>query len=85
MDENNGTRIGKVSHYFPHVSAMALSLEGDLKVGDKIHVKGKKTDFEQIVGSMQIDREPVEEVKAGQDVGIKADQEVKVGDEIFLI
>lgn len=80
-----GTFLGKVSHYFPHVKAMALTLEADLKVGDNIHIKGNKTDLTQEVQSMQIDRAPVESVPAGQDVGIEVNEDVHVGDSVFKV
>jgi len=55
--------IGKVSSYFTHVSVAAIELTGKLKVGDKIHIKGHTTDFEQKVDSMQIERKEVKEAK----------------------
>ena len=48
--------IGKVSSFFSHVSVAAIKLTDKLKIGDKIHIKGNTTDFEDTVKSMQIDK-----------------------------
>ena len=49
MEEAKGKEIGKISTYFSHVGVAAIKLSGKLKVGDKIHIKGHTTDFEQKV------------------------------------
>lgn len=72
--------IGKVSSYFTNVEVAAIDLNGALKVGDKIHIKGHTTDFEQAVKSMQINRKDVKSAKAGDSVGIKVDERVRPGD-----
>ena len=77
--------IGEVSTYFSHVGVAAIKLTGKLKVGDKIHVKGHTTDFEQAVDSMQVDRKEIEEAEAGDEVGIKAKDNVRPNDKVFLV
>ena len=57
--------VGKVSSYFGHANVAAIKLSASLKVGDKIHVKGHTTDFEQKVSSMQIEKDKVEKVVWG--------------------
>lgn len=78
-------KIGVVSKYFAKPQVAAVSLEGQLHVGDKIHIKGHTTDFEQTVGSMQIENEPVKEAKAGDDVGIKVNERVRPNDEVYMV
>jgi putative protease len=75
--------IGKISHYFSGINVGIIELTDSLKVGDKVHLKGSSTDFEQPVNSLQIDRKDVGEAKAGDAVGIKVDQKVREGDEVF--
>jgi len=77
--------IGKVSSYFSHVEVAAVKLSGKLKVGDKIHVKGHTTDFEQEVDSMQINREEVKEAKKGDEIGIKVKEKVRPNDSVYLV
>jgi putative protease len=76
--------IGKVSSYFAHVGVAAIKLSGTLKVGDKIHIKGSTTNFEQIVDSMQIEKDVVKQAKKSEHVGIKVSDKVRPNDTVFL-
>lgn len=77
--------VGKVSHFFSRPMVVGIDLTGTLKVGDKIHVKGHTTDFEMVVGSMQIDNRQVEEAAKGDSVGIKAPERAREGDSVFRL
>ena len=77
--------IGKVSSYFKHVDVAAVELSGKLKVGARIHIRGHTSDFEQEVGSMQIDRKEVGQANAGDHVGIKVEDAVRPNDRVFLV
>ena len=76
--------IGKVSSYFSHVSVAAIKLSGKLNVGDKIHIKGSTTDFEQKIDSMQIEKKDVPKAKKGDHIGIKVPEKVRPNDKVFL-
>ena len=76
--------VGKISHYYDKIGVGIIELAGALKVGDTVQIKGKDTDFEQAVDSMQIEHEPVEKAKKGDVIGIKMNQKVKEGDEVYL-
>ena len=79
-------KIGIVEHYFDKISVAAIRItEGNLKVGDKIHIKGHTSDFEQTVDSIQIEHERVEEAKPGDSIGIKITDRVREHDEVFKI
>jgi len=77
-------RIGKITHYFGKIGVAIIELTDTLKVGDTIHIMGATANFTQTVGSMQIEHEPVQEAAAEQVVGIKVDDRVHEGDEVFL-
>jgi len=77
--------VGKVSSYFSHVGVAAIKLSGSLKPGDKIHIRGHTTDFEQKVGSIEIDRKEVPQAKKGDHVGIKIGEKVRPNDTVFLV
>ncbi|MDD5760478.1 MAG: translation elongation factor-like protein [Candidatus Pacebacteria bacterium] len=77
--------IGKITHYFNKIGVAIIELTDGLKKGDRVHIKGHSTDFEQDVSSMQIDRQDVEKAKKGDAIGLKVDQKVKEGDEVYLI
>ncbi len=81
----DGERVGRVNHFFDRIGVAVADLEGDLRIGDMVHFLGPHTDFRQQVTSMQIEHEPVSEVKAGQEVAIKVDQRVRRGDSVFKL
>ncbi len=77
--------IGKIIHYYGNIGVGIIELSAELKVGEKIHIKGSTTDFEQPVDSMQIEHQNVDSAKAGDPVGLKVSDKVKEGDEVFLV
>ena len=77
--------IGRVESYFSGVGVAAIKLDAPLKKGDKIHIKGHTTDFEQKVGSMQIDRKDIKEAKKGDSIGIKIDDKVRPNDVVYKL
>jgi len=77
--------IGKVTHYFPKVSAAIVKLEDNLRVGDKIKFKHKEDEFEQEVTSMQIDHKAIDIANKGEMVGVKVERKVKEGWEVYKI
>lgn len=78
-------KIAVVTNFFAEPYVAALEMEGNLKIGDKIRIKGATTDFEQIVESIEIAHESKEEVKKGDDVGIKVNERVRPNDEVFKV
>ena len=53
-------QIGKIIHYYNKIGVAVVQLQGNLKVGDTIHVKGKVSDFEQAIESLQLDHKNVD-------------------------
>ena len=82
MEEN---RIGTVDHFFANISVSMIKLSDGLKVGDRIRIKGNTSDFTQDISSMQIDRVPAQEAKAGDLISIKIDQKVRKDDAVYKI
>lgn len=78
-------RVGLVSHYYSHLGVAAIVVEGNLRVGDTIHIKGHTTDFTQKVESIQIEHKNVTEAKKGEDVGIKVKEHVREHDAIYKV
>ncbi len=78
-------KIGTISHFYGNINVAVLKLSGGLKVGDEIHIVGHGADFSQTVGSMQVEHEQIEKAKKGDDVGMKVDEKVKPGAEVFLV
>ena len=80
-----GKRIGKVVHYYGKISVGVVGLESDLKIGDQVRFKGAHTDFEQVIESMHIDNEAVEQGSAGEEVAMKVTERVRAGDRLYLL
>jgi hypothetical protein len=77
-------RVASVTHYFGHLSVAAVRMEsGSLRVGDMIHVVGRTSDFRQRVDSMQVEHEPVVEVRAGQEFGLKVTAHAREHDIVY--
>ncbi|MDP3791934.1 MAG: translation elongation factor-like protein [Candidatus Omnitrophota bacterium] len=82
MDEK---QIGTVDHFFSNISVGMIKLSDALKVGDKIRIKGNTSDFTQDILSMQIDRVPAQEAKAGDLISIKVEQKVRKDDIVYKV
>ena len=80
------TRIGTVTHYWNHlhVAGVAIS-DGELREGDRIHIKGHTSDFEQEVDSMQIDHEKVRVAKAGDEIGLGVIEHAREHDIVYRV
>ena len=78
-------QIGTIDHFFGNISVSMIKLTDALKVGDKIRIKGSTTDLVQDVASMQIDRVPAQEAKAGDIISIKVEQKVRKDDTVYKV
>jgi len=78
--------VARVAKFFAKPSVAAITMtDGSLKVGDTIHVIGHTTDFVQVVESMQIDSNAVEEAGPGDMVGIRTSDRVREHDVVFKV
>ena len=77
--------IGKVTHFFDKISVAVLALAKPLKVGETVRFLGHVTDFQQEVGSMQIEHKEVKSAKKGDDVALKVDKPVHPNDKVFKV
>lgn len=77
--------IGRVTHYYSHLSVAVLQLDENLKLGDKIHILGHTTDFVQRVNSIEVEHHPVVWVKPGDHVAIKVIEHVREHDAVYRV
>ena len=77
--------IGKVSHWFDKISVAGIELMDKLAVGDRLHIVGHTTDFEQDVTSMQLLHQDIDEAGPGDDVGIKVKFRARPGDRVYKV
>jgi len=78
-------KIGEITHYYSNIDVGIIKLSNDLEVGDTIRIMGATTDFEQSIDEMQQDHENIEKAKSGSEVGIKVEDKVRNGDEVYLL
>ncbi|MBN1969278.1 MAG: hypothetical protein JW870_07915 [Candidatus Delongbacteria bacterium] len=79
-------KIGKITHYYDKIGVAVLELDSNLGVGDKIKfVRGGEDLFEQEVTSMQVEHEKIESAKKGDVVGLKTDQPLRDGADVYKV
>ncbi len=82
----NGNKIGSVSHYYDKIKVAIINLSSDLKVGDKIKfVRGGEDLFTQNVDSIQVEHKSIDSASSGDVIGLKVENEVKEGSEVYRI
>ena len=77
--------MGKVVHFYPKISVAVVEVQEEIRKGDRIAIRGKTTNFEQVVESMQIEHQPIEVAKPGQRIGLKVKERAREGDLVFKI
>ncbi len=77
--------VGRVMDYFAKIGVAGIDLTGKLRAGDTIHIKGHTTDLEQVVESMQIEHDQVDEAGAGDKIGIKVKDRCRGGDHVYRV
>jgi len=77
--------IGRVTDYFAKIGVAGIDLTGKLRAGDTIHIRGHTTDLEQVVESMQVEHDQVEEAGAGDRIGIKVSDRCRNGDRVYRV
>lgn len=82
----NETVVGKVTHYYSNLQVAVVHLDrGPLQVGDTIHVKGRTTDFEQRVDSMEIEHERIDRAELGDIFGLKVRDHAREHDVVYRV
>jgi translation elongation factor EF-1alpha len=77
--------IGKVTHYYNHLSVGIIELSDNLKLGETIRIKGHSSDFTQNIDSIQIEHADVPEAKSGDVIGIKVADKVHPHDKVYKV
>ena len=77
--------VGEITHFFSKIQVVVIKMtHGQIQAGDRIHIRGKKTNFYQTVKSLQIESVDVKTVHKGQLAGLKVNQSAKEGDKVYL-
>jgi len=84
--ESGESLVGTVIDYNSNNStAEVLIVKGLLQRNDKIHAKGKATNFYQLVEQMMLGNAPVSRLFAGQKANLKVKKPVKNGDLVYVV
>ncbi len=78
--------IGTVTHYFSKAQVAGIDItDGELHIGDTIHILGHTSDFTQVINSMQIEHAAVESVKIGDQIGLRVSEHAREHDKVYRI
>ena len=79
-------QVAVIVKFFAKPSVAALEVtNGTITKGDLLKYKGHTTDFTEEISSMEIDNQSVDEVKAGDLVGVKVKERVREGDKVYKV
>jgi putative protease len=78
-------KVGEITHYYDKIGVAVVEVLAPIKVGDRIKITGHGQEFEMEITSMQIEHESIKGAKKGDAVGMKVDQLVKQGDEVYKV
>lgn len=78
-------KIGEVIKFYDNLGVAVVHLSSKLSLGESLHFRGARTDFEQEASSIQINSMEVEDAKMGDEVGIIVGQPVETGDILFRV
>ena len=77
------TKIGSVMTYYSNIGVATIDLTGNVKVGDTIIIRGHTTNVEQLLDSMEIDHQSVQEANSGDQIGVKVAGKVRKKDGVY--
>jgi translation elongation factor EF-1alpha len=79
-------KVGKVTHFYDKLDVAIVALDSTISIGDKVKfVHTGKDLFEQTVESIQIEHEKKDTAGKGDVVGLKVNEAVKEGTEVYKI
>ena len=79
-------KVGYVKDYFAKVGVAGIEItEGQLVVGDTIHIKGHTTELTQQVDSIQLEHQSLQRAEPGQVIGVKVRERVRPHDQVFKV
>jgi hypothetical protein len=77
--------IGKVTHWYDKIGVAVIELKKELKVGEKVKVQHGEKEFEESIGSMELNHQPIETGKKGQEIAVKFSQKAGEGSLLYPV
>lgn len=79
-------KVGVVTHYFTHLHVAAVRItDGELRKGDKIHIWGHTSNFEEVVESLEMEHQSIEVALPGQTVGLRMVEHAREHDIVYKV
>ncbi|QQG41233.1 MAG: translation elongation factor-like protein [Candidatus Woesebacteria bacterium] len=79
-------KVGKVTHYYDKLGVAIVELDGTLSVNDKVKfMRDGEMLFEQNVDSIQVEHEKKDTANKGDVVGLKTQDVVKEGADVYKL
>ncbi len=79
-------KVGIITHCFHRIGvAVVKATDGELCLGDTIHIKGEHTDFVQTVESLQVEHQAVSKLPKGGEAGLKVNERVHERDIVYKV
>ena len=79
-------KIGKITHYYNNLHVATVNItDGELHIGDMIHVEGHTSNFMQKICSMELEHESTDVAKPGDIVGIAIDECARENDSVYVV
>jgi putative protease len=79
-------QVAVVVNFYAKPSVAAIQVtSGSIKKGDLLKYKGHTTDHSEEVISMEIENQPIEEAKVGDQVGVKVKEKVREKDKVYKV
>lgn len=85
IQQKKSKKVGILTHYYDKIRVGVIKLSAALSVGDCIKFETADGDYEQVVESMEIDRNPVFKAGKGDEIGIKLSHKPAIDGKIFKI
>ena len=86
QEKNGEALIGTIASYNPNTRlAQVQVLKGMLRLNDKIHARGKSTNFYQDVDLLMVGNNKTKRVLKGQTGTVKLDKSAQSGDLVYIV
>lgn len=86
QESNGETLVGTIAEFNPNTRlAQVQIVQGMLRLKDRIHAKGKSTNFYQDVGTLMVGSSAAGRVLKGQTAGVRLERDAKAGDLVYVV
>ncbi len=77
--------VGTITHYYSDLSVAVVAVASAFSKGDTLLIGKGEPFLKQKAISMQLEHQKIEKTRKGQEIGLKVQDKVRVGDRVFKI